>query len=157
MAYKRFQYWVKGPRHKKLHKLVPVETKIKNGDFDWPEDVEKDYLNQKTGLEKRVQEYRKKTGRTGIDIEMEIQQVFKTSRVTVMKVQEELYQEEEKRLQAFKEELENYFRGPHDKNKLWDQVLESALKEDCKDTMSFYNLYEKHWENLRNQTLTKQE
>ena len=153
MSYNRFQYWVRGPRLQKLHKLQPIDVKIKHGDFDWPKDVEKDYLNQKKSLETRMEEYRQKhKGRNVLDVEMEMTQTFKKSRVTLMKVQEELYQEEEKRLEAFKDELENLYRGRHDKDKLWDEVLESALKEDCKDTMDFYLLYKEHWENLRHKT-----
>ena len=153
MAYNRFQYWVRGPRLKKLHKLHPIEKKIEHGDFDWPKDVENDYLNQKKALEKRIEAF--KEGRKGsnpFDVEMDIVQTFKKSRVTLLKVQEELYQEEEKRLSALKEELEHLYRGKHDKNELWEQVIESALKEDCKDTMDFYLLYKEHWENLRNKT-----
>ena len=158
MAYNRFQYWVKSPRHKKLHKLVPIQDKIKNGDFDWPVDVEKDYLNQKKHLDKKIQAFREsRRGSSESNIEMDINQVFKKTRVTLMKVEEELYEEEEKRLQAFKEELENIFRGGHNRNELWEQVLESALKEDCKDTMDFYLLYKEHWENLKNQTTLKKE
>ena len=158
MAYNRFQYWVKGPRHKKLHKLVPIQDKIKNGDFDWPVDVEKDYLNQKKDLEKRMVKFiESRKGGNKFDIEMDMVQVFKKTRVTLMKVEEEMYQEEEKRIQAFKEELENVFRGRHDRNELWEQVLESALKEDSKDTMDFYLLYEEHWKNLKNQTTLKKQ
>lgn len=150
MAYNRFQYWVKGPRLKKLHKLVPIQDKIRNGDFDWPEDVERDYLNQKAGLEKRIKEFEKKRGSGNIfDLEMEVQQTFKTSRVTLVKVQEELHSEEFKRLQAFREELEDLFRGGHDKGKLWEQVLDSAFERDCKDTMEYYLLYVEYWQNLR--------
>ena len=158
MAYNRFQYWVKGPRHRKLHKLQPIEEKIKNGDFDWPEDVERDYLNQKKDLERRVKAYEEsRKGASRIDIDAEITQQFKKTRVTLMKVQEEMYLEDEKRIQAFKDELSSLFRGGYDKEKLWEQVLESSLKEDCKDTMDFYLLYKEHWENLKNQTNLKKQ
>lgn len=150
MSYNRFQYWVKGPRLKKLHKLQPIEKKIEHGDFDWPKDVEKDYLNQKKDLERRVSEFIKsREGCNKEDTQMEIINRFKKGRVTLMKVQEEMYQEEERRLMALKEELENLYRGKHDKNRLWDQVLESALKEDCKDTMDFYLLYKEQFMKLK--------
>lgn len=153
MAYNRFQYWVRGPRLKKLHKLHPIEKKIGNGDFDWPKDVEEDYLNQKKALEKRIEAFKEsRKESTPFDVEMDIVQTFKKSRVTLLKVQEELYQEEEKRLSALREELEHLYRGKHNKTKLWEQVVESALKEDCKDTMDFYLMYKEHWETLRNQT-----
>jgi multidrug efflux pump subunit AcrB len=158
MSYNRFQYWVKGPRLKKLHKLAPIEDKIRNGDFDWPQDVEKDYLNQKKQLDKRVEAYKEsRVGSSQSDIELDIVQVFKKTRVTLMKVEEEMYNEEVERLQAFKEELQHIFRGRHNREELWEQVLESAHKEDCKDAMDFYLLYKKHWENLRNQTTLKKE
>lgn len=150
MSYNRFQYWVKGPRLKKLHKLKTIEEKIEHGDFDWPKDVERDYLNQKKDLERRVNEFIKsREGCNEEDTRMEIINRFKKGRVTLMKVQEEMYEEDEKRLMALKEELENIYRGRHDKDELWEQVLESALKEDCKDTMDFYLLYKEQFMKLK--------
>lgn len=135
---------------KKLHKLHPIEKKIEHGDFDWPKDVENDYLNQKKALEKRIEAF--KEGRKGsnpFDVEMDIVQTFKKSRVTLLKVQEELYQEEEKRLTALKEELEHLHRGKHDKDKLWEDVIEIALKEDAKDTMDFYLIYKEEFTKIK--------
>lgn len=152
MAYNRFQYWVKGPRHKKLHKLVSIQHKINNGDFEWPSDVEKDFMNQQKSLEKKMQEFcKQRQGRNQHDVEMEMIQAFKKTRVTLLKVQEELYKEEEIRLEDFRDTLFNEYRGVKDKEAFWEQVLEDSFKKDCQSTMEFYLLFVEHWERLRKQ------
>jgi len=152
MSYNRFQYWVKGPRHKKLGKAYTVQDKIKNGDFEYPSDVLKDMKNQEKDLVRRMDEYRKaalKKGQREDSIQEGIESTFKKARVSLLKIKEELFNEDERRLEEFKEaafyELYPYMdRGI--KQNLWDEILNQTLERSDMDnrinnTSDFYSEY----------------
>ena len=152
MSYNRFQYWVKGPRHKKLDKRHPIETRIENGDYEYPTDVLKDLLAQKENLEKRIQEYRRVSLKNGLreeSISEGIEQAFKKARVTIKKVEEELIEEENKRLEEFRlaafASIYPYYSETKKQN-LWDKILEDSIgRRDIdsriNNTMDFYMEY----------------
>lgn len=152
MSYNRFQYWVKGPRHKKLSKAYPVQSRIENGDYEYPTDVLKDMKNQEKDLERRIEEYRKaalKKGQREESIQEGIESTFKKARVTLLKIQEELINEEERRLEEFKEaafyELYPYMDQTIKQN-LWDEILTDCLRRSDIDnrinnTSDFYSEY----------------
>jgi hypothetical protein len=133
MSYNRFQYWVRGPRHKKLGVKYSIQMQIENGDFEYPNDVKDDLSKQRESLEKRTKEYwvtSKSRGITDESIRENIDQVFKKARVSIMKVQEELVQEELVRLNEFKQAAfrSNYpFLDSDVKQMIWETLLENCL------------------------------
>ena len=152
MSYNRFQYWVRGPRHKKLGVKYSIQMQIENGDFEYPNDVKNDLMKQRKSLEKRTKEYwvtSKSRGITDESIRENIDQAFKKARVSIMKVQEELVQEEYKRLEEFKQASfrSNYpFLDSDIKQMIWDNLIEICLKERRSDdkinnTSAFYKEY----------------
>lgn len=152
MSYNRFQYWVKTPRHKKLSDKKSIRDRIEHGDFDYPNDVVKDITGQRKALKKREEEYiqmRLSRGSKLTDIEQDMQQVFKKGRVTLRKVEEELIEEEQRRLDAFEQACMEVL-GPtyplEVKEQIFNQVLEAAVVDNNIDsrinnTMDFYNEY----------------
>jgi hypothetical protein len=152
MSYNRFQYWIKGPRHKKLGVKFSIEKQIENGDFEYPNDVKNDLLKQKKSLEKRMKDYwtvSRKKGMQDETIRENIDQAFKKTRISIMKVQEELVQEELKRLDEFKQAAfrSSYpFLGSDVKQMIWDNLIEICLREKRSDdkinnTSAFYKEY----------------
>ena len=163
MSYNKFQYWIKGPRHKKLDKRHPIETRIENGDYEYPKDVLQDLLNQRKNLENRIEEYRRVSLKQGLreeSIAEGIEQAFKKTRVTIKKVEEELIQEEERRLEEFREAAFYAIYPYMDqtiKQNLWDEILtESIERRDIdsriNNTMDFYIEYKNR---LLNNTIEK--
>ena len=168
MSYNRFQYWIKGPRHRKLDKRHPIEKRIENGDYEYPTDILKDLNNQRKTLEKRIEEYRKENLKKGLreeSISEGIEQVFKKARVTIRKVEEELLQEEERRLQEFKEAAFGALYPYMDqtiKQNLWEAVIEESIMIKDIDSrintsMDFYIEYKnrllEYIENRRQKTV----
>lgn len=152
MSYNRFQYWVRGPRHRKLSKAYPIEKRIENGDFEYPSDVLKDMNNQKKDLEKRMKEFRTqalKKGQGEESIREGLTTVFKKARVSLQKVHEELITEEETRLEEFKQAAFTALYPYLDikiKQAIWDNILErtfndSELNNKLSNTLEFYNEY----------------
>lgn len=153
MSYNRFQYWVKGPRHRKLGSKYPIERRILNGDFEYPSDVKTDYENQQKDLNRRIEEYRTQSIKKGLredSINQNIDQIFKKARVTLMKVLEELEQEELERLDEFKEAAFNELYPYMDrkiKQNIWDEILNQCLEQGgeivsrVNTTIDFYNEY----------------
>ena len=133
MSYNRFQYWVRGPRHKKLGVKYDIESQIENGDFEYPNDVKNDLEKQRKTLEKRMKEYWETSRKKGISdesIRENIDQIFKKTRVSIMKVEEELLQEELKRLEEFKQAcfISSYpFLDSSIKQTVWETLLENCL------------------------------
>jgi len=157
MSYNRFQYWVKGPRHKKLGAKYDIESQIKNGDFEYPNDVKNDLEKQRKTLEKRMKEYwetSRKKGITDESIRENIDQIFKKTRVSIMKVEEELLQEELKRLEEFKQAcfVNSYpFLDVSIKQMVWETLLENCLESRSEDnkinnTSDFYKEYNRRIE-----------
>ena len=159
MSYNRFQYWVRGPRHKKLGVKHSIESQINNGDFEYPNDVKDDFLKQKKSLEKRTKEYwvtSRKKGITDESIRENIDQAFKKARVSIMKVQEELVQEEYKRLEEFRQACfrSNYpFLDSDIKQMVWDNLIENCLgtsrrsiDNKINNTSAFYKEYNRRIE-----------
>jgi hypothetical protein len=152
MSYNRFQYWVRGPRHKKLGIKFSIQRQIENGDFEYPNDVKNDLMKQKKSLEKRVKEYQAVSRNKGLrdeSIRENIDQVYKKARVSIMKVEEELAKEELKRLDEFKQACfrSNYpFLELDVKQMIWDNLIEICLREKRSDdkvnnTSAFYIEY----------------
>lgn len=160
MSYNRFQYWVRGPRHKKLGVKYSIESQINNGDFEYPSDVKNDLIKQRKSLEKRTKEYwvtSRKKGITDESIRENIDQAFKKARVSIMKVEEELLQEELKRLEDFKQACfkSNYpFLDSDVKQMIWETLLENCLGMSGSDnidnkinnTSDFYKEYNRRIE-----------
>ena len=157
MSYNRFQYWVRGPRHKKLGVKYSIESQINNGDFEYPNDVKNDLIKQRKSLEKRTKEYwvtSRKKGITDESIRENIDQAFKKARVSIMKVQEELVQEELKRLEDFKQAAfrSNYpFLDSDVKQMIWETLLENCLgvrsvDNKINNTSDFYKEYNRRIE-----------
>jgi hypothetical protein len=157
MSYNRFQYWVRGPRHKKLGVKYSIESQINNGDFEYPNDVKNDLIKQRKSLEKRTREYwvtSRKKGITDESIRENIDQAFKKARVSIMKVEEELLQEELKRLEDFKQAAfkSNYpFLDSDVKQMVWETLLENCLRVRSVDnkinnTSDFYKEYNRRIE-----------
>ena len=157
MSYNRFQYWVRGPRHKKLGVKYSIESQINNGDFEYPNDVKNDLIKQRKSLEKRTKEYwvtSRKKGITDESIRENIDQAFKKARVSIMKVEEELLQEELKRLEDFKQAAfrSNYpFLDSDVKQMIWETLLENCLgvrsvDNKINNTPDFYKEYNRRIE-----------
>jgi len=154
MSYNKFQYWVKTPRHRKLGENKGIREKIDHGDFDYPNDVLKDVIGQRKALKKKEEEFikmRLERGSAMKDIEYDMEQVFKKTRVTLRKVEEELHIEEQKRLDAFEHACMKVM-GPGIpltlKEEIFNQVLEAAVTDNNIDsrinnTMDFFNEYMK--------------
>ena len=157
MSYNRFQYWVRGPRHKKLGVKYDIESQIENGDFEYPNDVKNDLEKQRKTLEKRMKEYWETSRKKGISdesIRENIDQIFKKTRVSIMKVEEELLQEELKRLEEFKQAcfISSYpFLDSDVKQMIWETLLENCLESRSEDnkinnTSDFYKEYNRRIE-----------
>jgi len=152
MSYNRFQYWVRGPRHKKLGVKYSIQKQIENGDFEYPNDVKNDLMKQKKSLEKRVKEYWAVSRSKGLrddSIRENIDQIYKKARVSIMKVEEELAKEELKRLEEFKQAAfrSNYpFLDLDVKQMIWETLLENCLEkkrsnDEINNTSDFYIEY----------------
>ena len=152
MSYNRFQYWVRGPRHKKLGVKYSIQKQIENGDFEYPNDVKNDLMKQKKSLEKRVKEYQAVSRSKGLrddSIRENIDQIYKKARVSIMKVEEELAKEELKRLEEFKQAAfrSNYpFLDLDMKQMIWETLLENCLEkkrsnDEINNTSDFYIEY----------------
>ena len=152
MSYNRFQYWVRGPRHKKLGVKYSIQKQIENGDFEYPNDVKNDLMKQKKSLEKRVKEYQAVSRSKGLrddSIRENIDQIYKKARVSIMKVEEELAKEELKRLEEFKQAAfrSNYpFLDLDVKQMIWETLLENCLEkkrsnDEINNTSDFYIEY----------------
>ena len=152
MSYNRFQYWVRGPRHKKLGVKYSIQKQIENGDFEYPNDVKNDLMKQKKSLEKRVKEYWAVSRSKGLrddSIRENIDQIYKKARVSIMKVEEELTKEELKRLEEFKQAAfrSNYpFLDLDVKQMIWETLLENCLEkkrsnDEINNTSDFYIEY----------------
>ena len=157
MSYNRFQYWVRGPRHKKLGVKYDIESQIENGDFEYPNDVKNDLEKQRKTLEKRMKEYwetSRKKGITDESIRENIDQIFKKTRVSIIKVEEELLQEELTRLEEFKQAcfISSYpFLDSDVKQMVWETLLENCLESRSEDnkinnTSDFYKEYNRRIE-----------
>jgi hypothetical protein len=166
MSYNRFQYWVRAPRHKKLGVKFSIEKQIENGDFEYPNDVKNDLIKQRKSLEKRIKDYwtvNRKKGIKDESIRENIDQVFKKARVSIMKVQEELVQEELVRLNEFKQAAfrSNYpFLDSDVKQMIWDNLIEICLKEKRSDdkinnTSAFYKEYNRRIEKYMRDKIIK--
>lgn len=152
MSYNRFQYWVRGPRHKKLGVKYSIQKQIENGDFEYPNDVKNDLMKQKKSLEKRVKEYQAVSRSKGLrddSIRENIDQIYKKARVSIIKVEEELAKEELKRLEEFKQAAfrSNYpFLDLDMKQMIWETLLENCLEkkrsnDEINNTSDFYIEY----------------
>lgn len=166
MSYNRFQYWVRGPRHKKLGIKFSIQRQIDNGDFEYPNDVKNDLMKQRKSLEKRIKEYQAVSCSKGLrdeSIRENIDQIYKKARVSIMKVEEELAKEELKRLDEFKQASfrSNYpFLELDVKQMIWDNLIEICLREKRSDdkinnTSAFYIEYNNRIERYMREKILK--
>ena len=161
MSYNRFQWWRTLPRHKKKdHRSHPI-AKIENGDFEYPWDVLKDLEHAQADLRRLEQELENRMSKSSKDdVEHEKEQRFRLKRVKVIKLKEELIEEDIKRIEAFRETLHKTFYPRMDKevkdlilNEIYERkILEEKtlrrsdvkdiVKDSIQNTMNVYKEYE---------------
>jgi len=162
MSYNRFQWWRTLPRHKKKDERSHPIARIENGDFEYPWDVEKDLEYAQADLRRLEQDLVNRMSKSSkTDVEHEKEQRFRLKRVKVLKLKEELIEEDIKRTEAFRETLHKTFWPKMNKevkdlilNEIYEKkiVAEKTLKrsrskdivkDSIQNTMEIYNEYEK--------------
>ena len=162
MSYNRFQWWRSLPRHKKKDARSHPIARIENGDFEYPWDVEKDLEYIQTDLRRLEQELVNRMSRSSMtDVEHEKEQRFRLKRVKVVKLKEELIEEDIKRTEAFRETLHKTFYPKMDRevkdlllNEIYEEkilqekligrsVVKDVVKDSIQNTLEIYIEYEK--------------
>ena len=164
MSYNRFQWWRSLPRHKKKDERSHPIARIENGDFEYPWDVQKDLEHAQADLRRLEDELENRMRMSSkADIEHEKEQRFRLKRVKVIKLKEELIEEDIKRTEAFRETLFKTFWPRMNKevkdlilNEIYEEkILEEKtlnikksrsrdiVKDSIQNTMEIYNEYEK--------------
>lgn len=179
MSYNRFQWWRTLPRHKKKCNQSHPLAKIENGDFEYPWDVLKDLEYAQADLlklEKELEDRMVKSSKT--DVEHEKEQRFRLKRVKVLKLKDELIEEDIKRIESFRETLHKTF-WPRMNREIKDLILNeiyegrilaeknleknsksrSIVKDSIQNTMEIYEEYERriveYVENMRIENRTE--
>ena len=161
MSYNRFQWWRSLPRHKKKDHRSHPTAKIENGDFEYPWDVQKDLEHAQADLRRLEEELENRMSKSSkTDIEHEKEQRFRLKRVKVLKLKEELIEEDIKRTEAFRETLHKTFWPKMNKevkdlilNEIYEKkILEEKslrrsnvkdiMKDSIQNTMDVYKEYE---------------
>ena len=162
MSYNRFQWWRSLPRHKKKDERNHPLARIENGDFEYPWDVQKDLEHAQADLRRHEQELENRMSKSSkADVEHEKEQRFRLKRVKVLKLKEELIEEDIKRIESFRETLYKTFWPRMDKevkdlilNEIYEKkILEEKtltrsrskdiVKDSIQNTIEIYNEYEK--------------
>ena len=162
MSYNRFQWWRSLPRHKKKDERNHPLVRIENGDFEYPWDVQKDLEHAQADLRRHEQELENRMSKSSkTDVEHEKEQRFRLKRVKVLKLKEELIEEDIKRIESFRETLYKTFWPRMDKevkdlilNEIYEKkILEEKtlkrsrskdiVKDSIQNTIEIYNEYEK--------------
>jgi hypothetical protein len=161
MSYNRFQWWRSLPRHKKKDHRSHPTAKIENGDFEYPWDVLKDLEHAQADLRRLEEELENRMSKSSkTDIEHEKEQRFRLKRVKVLKLKEELIEEDIKRIEDFRETLHKTFYPRMNKevkdlilNEIYEKkILEEkslrrsnvkdTMKDSIQNTMDVYKEYE---------------
>lgn len=162
MSYSRFQWWRSLPRHKKKDERNHPLARIENGDFEYPWDVQKDLEHAQADLRRLEDELENRMRMSSkADIEHEKEQRFRLKRVKVLKLKEELIEEDIKRIETFRETLYKTFypkmnkevkdlilNGIYEKKILEEKNLESRnrskdiVKDSIQNTLEIYREYE---------------
>ena len=161
MSYNRFQWWRTLPRHKKKDHRSHPTAKIENGDFEYPWDVLKDLEHAQADLRRLEEELENRMSKSSkTDIEHEKEQRFRLKRVKVLKLKEELIEEDIKRIEDFRETLHKTFYPRMNKevkdlilNEIYEKkILEEKslrrsnvkdiMKDSIQNTMDVYKEYE---------------
>jgi len=161
MSYNRFQWWRSLPRHNKKCKQSHPIAKIENGDFEYPWDVQKDLEYAQADLKRLEQELENRMSKSSMtDVEHEKEQRFRLKRVKVIKLKEELVEEDIKRIEAFRETLHKTFYPRMDKevkdlilNEIYEKkileektlrrsIVKDIVKDSIQNTMDVYKEYE---------------
>ena len=162
MSYNRFQWWRALPRHKKKDERSHPIARIENGDFEYPWDVEKDLEYAQADLRRLEQELENRMSKSSMtDVEHEKEQRFRLKRVKVIKLKEELIEEDIKRTESFRETLHKTFWPKMNKevkdlilNRIYEEkileektlrrsVVKNTVKDSIQNTMEIYMEYEK--------------
>ncbi len=162
MSYNRFQWWRTLPRHKKKDERNHPTVRIENGDFEYPWDVEKDLEYAQADLRRHEQELENRMSKSSkADVEHEKEQRFRLKRVKVLKLKEELIEEDIKRTEAFRETLFKTFWPRMNKevkdlilNEIYEKKIveektlkksrsKDIVKDSIQNTMEIYNEYER--------------
>ena len=162
MSYNRFQWWRTLPRHKKKDERSHPIARIENGDFEYPWDVEKDLEYAQADLRRLEQELENRMSKSSMtDVEHEKEQRFRLKRVKVIKLKEELIEEDIKRTESFRETLHKTFWPKMNKevkdlilNRIYEEkileektlrrsIVKNIVKDSIQNTMEIYNEYEK--------------
>ena len=161
MSYNRFQWWRTLPRHKKKDHRSHPTARIENGDFEYPWDVLKDLEHAQADLRRLEQELENRMSKSSKDdVEHEKEQRFRLKRVKVIKLKEELIEEDIKRVEDFRETLYKTFYPKMNKevkdlilNEIYEKkILEektlrrsnvkNIVKDSIQNTMDVYKEYE---------------
>lgn len=162
MSYNRFQWWRSLPRHSKKCKQSHPLAKIENGDFEYPWDVQKDLEYAQADLRRLEQELENRMSKSSMtDVEHEKEQRFRLKRVKVIKLKEELIEEDIKRTEAFRETLHKTFYPMMDRevkdlilNEIYEEkileeklagrsIVDNIVIDSIQNTLEIYNEYEK--------------
>lgn len=162
MSYNRFQWWRSLPRHKKKDERSHPIARIENGDFEYPWDVQKDLEHAQADLRRHEEELENRMSKSSkTDVEHEKEQRFRLKRVKVLKLKEELIEEDIKRTEAFRETLFKTFWPRMNKevkdlilNEIYEKKIveektlkksrsRDIIKDSIQNTMEIYNEYEK--------------
>ena len=162
MSYNRFQWWRSLPRHKKKGERSHPLSRIENGDFEYPWDVQKDLEHAQADLRRHEEELENRMSKSSkTDVEHEKEQRFRLKRVKVLKLKEELIEEDIKRTEAFRETLHKTFWPKMNKevkdlilNEIYEKKIveektlkksrsRDIVKDSIQNTMEIYNEYEK--------------
>ena len=162
MSYNRFQWWRSLPRHKKKDERSHPIVRIENGDFEYPWDVQKDLEHAQADLRRHEEELENRMSKSSkTDVEHEKEQRFRLKRVKVLKLKEELIEEDIKRTEAFRETLFKTFwprmnkevkdlilNEIYEKKILEEKTLKKSrsrdiVKDSIQNTIEIYNEYEK--------------
>ena len=160
MSYNRFQWWRSLPRHNKKCKQSHPIAKIENGDFEYPWDVQKDLEHAQADLRRLEQDLENRMSKSSMtDVEHEKEQRFRLKRVKVIKLKEELVEEDIKRIEAFRETLHKTFYPKMDKevkdlilNEIYEKkileektlrrsIVKDIVKDSIQNTMDVYEEY----------------
>ncbi len=163
MSYNRFQWWRTLPRHKKKCNQSHPLDKIRNGDFEYPREVQQDLENAQTDLRRLEQELEERMIKSSAtDIEYAKRESFRLKRVRITKLKEELALEDIQRIESFREILHKTFWPGMDKE-VKDLILDDIydrrilaeknqplvsrsidiVKDSIQNTVEIYNEYER--------------
>jgi hypothetical protein len=153
-------WWRSLPRHSKECKQSHPIAKIENGDFEYPWDVQKDLEYAQADLRRLEQELENRMSKSSMtDVEHEKEQRFRLKRVKVIKLKEELVEEDIKRIEAFRETLHKTFYPKMDKevkdlilNEIYEKkileektlrrsIVKDIVKDSIQNTMDVYEEY----------------